>query len=459
MKLREYIETIRDKKAAVIGVGVSNTPLIKYLAENGIKVTARDKASREALGDTADELEALGVELVLGDSYLDDLAEDIIFRTPGLRPDVPEIAAAVENGSELTSEMELFFKVCPCRIIGVTGSDGKTTTTTVISELLKAEGYTVHIGGNIGRPLLCEADGMSESNFAVLELSSFQLMTMKSSPDIAVITNLAPNHLDVHRDMREYTEAKMNIFKYQTKNSLLILNADNDITASFAPMAKGKVSTFSRKASVQNGAYCKDGRIYTVHDGKVEEIMDASDILIPGDHNIENYLAAFSAVRDLVSSETMKKVAMTFSGVEHRIELVRELHGVKYYNDSIASSPSRTTAGLRSFKQKVILIAGGKDKGVPFDTLGGEIIDHVKILVVTGFTMQKIKDAVMNNPRYNGSPRIIEREDFKEAVEAAHDVAESGDIVILSPACTSFDRFKNFMERGEYFKEIVKGLK
>ena len=459
MKLRKYIETIRDKKAAVIGIGVSNTPLIKYLAENGIGVTARDKASREVLGGIADELEALGVELVLGDSYLDDLTEDIIFRTPGLRPDVPEIAAAVENGSELTSEMELFFKVCPCRIIGVTGSDGKTTTTTVISELLKAEGYTVHIGGNIGRPLLCEADSMSESDFAVLELSSFQLMTMKSSPDIAVITNLAPNHLDVHRDMREYTEAKMNIFKYQTKDSLLVLNADNDITASFAPMAKDSVSLFSRKTSVQNGAYCKDGRIYTVRDGKVEEIMDASDILIPGDHNIENYLAAFSAVRDLVSGETMKKVAMTFSGVEHRIELVRELHGVKYYNDSIASSPSRTTAGLRSFKQKVILIAGGKDKGVPFDTLGGEIIDHVKILVVTGFTMQKIKDAVVNNPRYSGSPRIIEREDFKEAVEAAHDLAESGDIVILSPACTSFDRFKNFMERGEYFKEIVKGLK
>ncbi len=459
MKLKEYLETIKNKRVAVIGIGVSNTPLIKYLAENGISVTARDKSPREKLDAVAVELEALGVKLVLGDGYLEDLDEDIIFRTPGLRPDVPEIAAAVKKGSELTSEMELFFKVCPCKIAGVTGSDGKTTTTTVISELLKAEGYTVHIGGNIGRPLLCEADDMEKDDIAVLELSSFQLMTMDMSPDIAVITNLAPNHLDVHRDMREYTEAKMNIFKYQGKENLLVLNADNDITASFAGMARGRLSMFSRKTAVQNGAYCKDGKIYTVRNGEAEEIMDAGDIFIPGDHNIENYLAAFSAVRELVSSETMRKVAMSFAGVEHRIEFVRELRGVKYYNDSIASSPSRTTAGLRSFYKKVILIAGGKDKGVPFDSLGGEIIEHVKILVVTGLTRQKIKEAVVNNPKYGGEPRIIEREDFKEAVEAASAAAESGDIVILSPACTSFDRFKNFMERGEYFKEIVKGLK
>lgn len=459
MKLQEYLDTIRNKRVAVIGIGVSNTPLIKYMAQNGIEVTARDKAGRDRLGSLASELETMGAKLILGDGYLQNLDEDIIFRTPGLRPDVPEIVAAVKNGSELTSEMELFFKVCPCRIIGVTGSDGKTTTTTVISELLKAEGYTVYVGGNIGQPLLCEADNMKETDVAVLELSSFQLMTMDMSPDIAVVTNLAPNHLDVHTDMQEYVDAKKNLFLHQDERGLLVLNADNDVTASFVPFARGRISQFSRKITVENGAYYKDGKIYTIQNGEPEEIMDAGEIFIPGDHNIENYLAAFAAVRALVSSDTMRSVAKTFTGVEHRIEFVRELRGVKYYNDSIASSPSRTIAGLRSFKQKVILIAGGKDKGVPFDSLGKEIIDHVKVLVVTGFTMNKIREAVLNCPEYKGSPQIIERDDFKEAVEAAAEVAVDGDVVILSPACTSFDHFRNFMERGEYFKEIVKGLK
>ena len=454
MNLSEYISSIKDKKIAVVGLGVSNTPLIERLLDGGCKVRVCDKSSRDALSDAAKKVEELGAELTLGEDYLKNLDADIIFRTPGMRPDVPEFVQAQNNGSVITSEMEIFFKLCPCKIIAVTGSDGKTTTTTIISKLLQAAGYTVHLGGNIGTPLLCSVDTMNPDDIAVLELSSFQLMTIQQSPEIAVVTNLAPNHLDVHKDMDEYIDAKKNIFAHQKQDNRLVLNYDNDITRSFEnELTDQELFWFSRKRKVQ-GVYLDNDAIYF----NGEKIMDTKDILLPGVHNIENYMAAFAAVHGLVSPEICRKVAMEFKGVEHRIELVRQLDGVSYYNDSIASSPSRTIAGLRSFNQKVILIAGGKDKGVPFDILGGEIISHVKTLVVTGFTAEKIRDAVLNAPEYDGSPKIIYEDDFKDAVIAASKAAKPGDIVILSPACTSFDHFKNFAQRGEYFKEIVRSL-
>lgn len=459
LKLSDYIASVKDKSIAVIGLGVSNMPLIRLLLENGCKVTARDRSPREKIEEKAVELERSGARLYLGDEYLKDLSENVIFRTPGLRPDLPEISAAVKNGSELTSEMEVFFRVCPCKMIAVTGSDGKTTTTSVIAELLRSSGKTVHLGGNIGRPLLCDADKMTAEDIVVLELSSFQLMTMKSSPDIAVVTNLAPNHLDMHRDMAEYTEAKENIFLHQSGDGKLVLNLDNDITASFAEKAKGETLLFSRREEVRNGVFLGgDGVIYSAGINGKKPIMKASDIRLPGVHNIENYMAAFAAVRELVPFEIMEKTAKSFKGVPHRIEHVRTLGGVDFYNDSIASSPSRSTAGLRSFDKKVIMIAGGKDKGVPFDGLGVEIAEHVKTLVVTGWTAEKIKNAVLSAPNYKGVPNIIEEPDFKEAVLKATRAAKAGDVVILSPACTSFDRFKNFEERGNYFKEIVNSL-
>jgi len=458
MRFSAYIDSLTGAEITVIGIGVSNTPLIKKLLEHGCRVTARDRSDREKLGAVADKLEALGARLILGPDYLRDIDADIIFRTPGVRPDRPEILAACEKGAVLTSEMEAFFEVCPCRIIAVTGSDGKTTTTTIISELLKAAGYRVHLGGNIGRPLLCEADSMSRDDIAVLELSSFQLMTMSASPDVAVVTNLAPNHLDVHTDMDEYVRAKKNIFLHQTENGKAVFNADNDITAAFFGEAKGKTAAFSRRIRPENGACLENGVLYVVAEGVQRPVMYAKDILIPGEHNVENYLAAFAAVDGLVTPDVMQSVARTFGGVEHRIELVRELRGVKYYNDSIASSPSRTRAGLRSFDRRVILIAGGKDKGVPFDGLGRDIREHVSVLVLTGFTAEKIERAVVDSPEYDGTPRIIRRDDFREAVLAASGAAQPGDIVILSPACTSFDHFRNFEERGRFFKEIVSQL-
>ena len=451
MTLSEYINNVKDKRITVIGIGVSNIPLIKKLAENGCNVTACDRRAKSDVA-VAGELEALGVTLSLGESYLDNINADIIFRTPGIRPDLPQIEKAVKAGAELTSEMEVFFKVCPCTIIGITGSDGKTTTTTLISELLKAEGKTVHIGGNIGTPLLCSADEMGKDDIAVVELSSFQLMTMKQGADMAVVTNLSPNHLDVHKSMEEYTDAKRNIC---IGNNMTVLNLDNGLTAGFADALTGKIRYFSMKQPVSNGVYCEDEKLYAVKDGKAEYILDTGDIKIPGRHNIENYMAAYAMVMDFVSVETLTKVAREFGGVAHRIEFVRELNGVKYYNDSIASSPSRTIAGLKSFSQKLILIAGGKDKGVPFDELGEEIVQRVKKLVVTGYTKEKIYDAVVKAKGYNGVPEIHVIEDFKEAVLKAREIADEGDIVILSPACTSFDKFKNFEERGNTFKRIV----
>ena len=458
MTLRDYIESLRHKTVAVIGVGVSNTPLLELLLAEGIRVTACDKRSREQMGEQAEHLEQLGCELHLGADYLKDLDADVIFRTPGLRPDVPEIAACVDRGAVLTSEMEVFFEVCPCTIIAVTGSDGKTTTTTIIAELLKAAGKRVWVGGNIGHPLLCEADGMLATDYAVLELSSFQLMTMKHSPHIAVVTNLAPNHLDVHRDMAEYVAAKENIFRHQSGEDVAVFNADNDITAEQSRRAPGRARLFSRQDEVADGVFLRGEDIVCRSGGHERVVMTTGDIKIPGVHNVENYMAAIAAVDGLVPDEVIRRFAREFGGVEHRIELVRTYRGVRYYNDSIASSPSRTIAGLRSFHEKVILIAGGYDKHIPFDVLGPEIVERVKLLVLCGATADKIRAAVENAPGYEpGKPEIRDVTPFTAAVEAARDRAQPGDVVTLSPACAAFDQFKNFAERGKFFKSIVNG--
>ena len=460
MTLKDYLRSIRGKSVAVLGIGVSNTPLLNLLLQNGVSVTARDKKERPALGALAGQLEAMGARLCLGEGYLSDLTEEIIFRTPGLRPDVPALAEARARGSVVTSEMEVFFEVCPCRILAVTGSDGKTTTTTLAAELLKAAGKTVYVGGNIGHPLLAEAETMDPAGYAVLELSSFQLMTMERSADAAVVTNLSPNHLDVHRDYAEYISAKENIFTHQSPDGLLILNADNADTVRLAEKAPGRVRWFSRQKEVRDGVFLRNGVICCAGNGEIREVLPVSGIRIPGVHNVENYMAAIALTDGLVPDETIRQLAGSFNGVEHRIELIRTLRGVRYYNDSIASSPSRTIAGLRSFSQKVILIAGGKDKGIPYDAIGPEIVSHVKALFLTGPTSEKIRRATVEAPGYEEAAlpiRVIDG--FRETVEAAAAAAQSGDVVILSPASTSFDRFQNFMDRGDTFRRIVAELK
>ncbi|MDD5808636.1 MAG: UDP-N-acetylmuramoyl-L-alanine--D-glutamate ligase [Oscillospiraceae bacterium] len=458
MTVRDYLLSLKGKTAAVLGIGVSNTPLIALLCENGIRTIACDRKSREALGACAAELASMGAELRLGEGYLDDLDADVIFRTPGMRSDVPALAAAREKGSVITSEMEVFFEVCPCTIIGVTGSDGKTTTASIIAEILRAAGKTVWLGGNIGHPLLCDAAKMKESDLVVVELSSFQLLDMKRSPHIAVVTNLAPNHLDWHTDMAEYVAAKKNIFLHQGKNDILVLNADNEASAPFLKEAKGEVRLFSRRTRTENGAFLDAGTVFASCGGAYTPIVEENHIRLPGQHNIENYMAAFSAVRDFVGAGVMEQTARSFAGVEHRIELVRELRGVKWYNDSIASSPTRTIAGLRAFEEKVILIAGGYDKHIPFTPLAPEIISHAKLLILCGATADAIEQAVRSCTDYRGSPEILRCASLKECVETANARAKSGDVVTLSPACAAFDQFRDFMERGRVFKELVNAL-
>ena len=457
MKFEEYLDSLQGKTVAVIGIGVSNRPLIELLAARGVSVTARDRQQRQALGDYAARLEEMGCRLCLGEGYLDGLDEDVIFRTPGMRPDVPELAAAVARGSMLTSEMEVFFEVCPCPILAVTGSDGKTTTTTIIAELLRSAGKTVHLGGNIGHPLLAETGTIRPEDVAVLELSSFQLMTMKRSPHIAVITNLSPNHLDVHKDFTEYIAAKENIFTHQCAQDVAVFNADNSITARQAERAQGRARLFSRTNEVEDGVFLRDGKIIARHDGQERVVMAREDIRLPGEHNVENYLAAIAAVDGMVSDEQIAAFARSFGGVEHRIELIRTLDGVRWYNDSIASSPSRTIAGLRAFPEKVILIAGGKDKGISYAELGPVVNDHVKLLLLCGATAGVIRQSVEQAENYQGL-EIIDVEDYHQAADIARERAAEGDVVILSPASTSFDRFKNFMERGKAFKEVVNAL-
>ena len=457
MTLASYVDKLKSRRVAIIGIGVSNTPLLELLARSGVCVLACDKKEQPLPEEKMGELRALGVSFSLGEAYLEHLdGADLIFRTPGLRPDVPQLAAAQARGAEITSEMEAFFEVCPCPILAVTGSDGKTTTTTIIAELLHSAGYTVHVGGNIGQPLLCQADEMRPEDYAVLELSSFQLMTMRTSPHIAVVTNLAPNHLDVHRDMAEYVSAKANIFRYQSPSDVAVFNLDNDVTLSQSRDAVGKVRLFSRRAEPEEGVFLRDDAIMARYGGTERQIMTLSDIRLPGMHNVENYMAAIAAVEGLVPDECIRRFAQEFAGVEHRIEWVRTYRGVRYYNDSIASSPSRTIAGLRSFTQKVILIAGGYDKHIPFDVLGPEIVSHVKTLVLCGATADRIEEAVKAAPGYReGFPEILRVSPFEKAVEEARDHAEEGDVVTLSPACAAFDQFKNFMERGKTFKTIV----
>ena len=449
--LQNYFTSLQGKNIVVLGLGVSNRPLVRLLLRYGCTITGCDKTPREKLDEELLELEKLGCKLQVGESYLDNLSADLVFRTPGMHPGNPALEGLRQSGAEVTSEMEIFFELCPCKILAVTGSDGKTTTTTLISEMLKAAGKTVWLGGNIGTPLLSRLDDIKAEDYAVVELSSFQLMDMRRSPSVAVVTNLAPNHLDVHKDMQEYVEAKKNIFRFQSETDVLILNADNAITAKL--QGNGATKFFSRQ-----GAGDIHLRKNVIFRGETP-VLDIRDIVIPGVHNIENYMAAIAAVKGLASDEVIRKVAREFGGVEHRIELVRIKEGVKFYNDSIASSPSRTIAGLKSFSQKVLLIAGGYDKHIPYDTLGPVICDKVKKLYVNGATAKQIRQAVENSPEYTpGNPEIIDCADFTDATYRAAADAKEGDVVLMSPASAAFDQFKNFMVRGDYFKKLIKEL-
>ncbi|MDO4460022.1 MAG: UDP-N-acetylmuramoyl-L-alanine--D-glutamate ligase [Clostridia bacterium] len=464
MDKEKFLNSLKGKKVTFCGIARTNMPVIELFLKYGAIVTARDK--KTDLGENGEKLASLGVEMITGDNYLENITEDILFRAPGMPYYLPELNKARENGVAVTSEMEVFFDLCPCKIYAVTGSDGKTTTTSIIAEFLKKQGKKVHLGGNIGRPLLPDINEIAEDDVAVVELSSFQLISMRRSPDVAVVTNLSPNHLDVHKDMQEYVDAKKNIFLHQNAFTKTVLNLDNEITASFVPEVRGDLYLFSRKSEPKKGAYAKDGKVYV----NGEYLMDTADISLPGNHNVENYLAAISAVWGDVSAENIVDVAKNFTGVAHRMEFVREIDGVKYYNDSIATSPSRAMSGTLSvYDEKIIIIAGGADKKIPFDELGEVICNKVKTLILVkpehkleGFkdpAADKIDAAVRNAKSYKeGNPEIIMCYNMQDAVNAAREKASKGDIVSLCPACTGFDMYASFEVRGNIYRDIIKSL-
>ncbi len=451
---------LRGKRVYVIGLGVSHKELIPLLVEKGIDVTVCDKSEKYKAENEA-FLKELGVKYLLGADYPESLCgADVIFRTPGMYYYDPALTKARASGVVVTSETEMFFENCPCPIYAVTGSDGKTTTTTLIYEMLKASGKTVHLGGNIGRPLYSRIEQVKEQDAAVVELSSFQLLSMRSSPDVAVITNISPNHLNVHKDMQEYIDAKCNILWHQNAFSRAVLNRDDETIYNLRDFVRGRLSLFSRRQKVETGAYLrKDGYLVRCENGVEEVLLHQGEIRIPGIHNVENYLTAIAAVGNAVSKEAICKVAREFNGVEHRIEYVRTVNGVKYYNDSIATSPTRVIAGLRAFSQKLIVIAGGYDKNIPYEPLGKDVNERVKLLILLGKTGPKIEKAVTSYPGYDPEKlRIVRVETLEEAVEQARRLAVSGDIVTLSPASASFDLYRNFEERGQHFKRLVMAL-
>ncbi|MGN0632842.1 MAG: UDP-N-acetylmuramoyl-L-alanine--D-glutamate ligase [Oscillospiraceae bacterium] len=461
-KSQRFFASIKDKRVGFIGVGVSHRRLIDVFVSKGIKVVVLDKKDEDHFPeDIMYELSAKGVDFALGENYLDEIFNcDIVFRTPGMYYNHPVLTKAREAGVVITSEMEVFFDLCPCKIYAVTGSDGKTTSTTLISEFLKAEGKRVHLGGNIGKALLPIVETMSETDAAVVELSSFQLISMRRSPDVAVVTNISPNHLDVHGTMEEYIDSKCNIIRHQNAFSKTVLNADNEETMKLAPMVRGTLVKFSLSGNTDRGAFLReDGMLCYADKGEVTEIVHKDDIRIPGIHNVDNYLTAISAVWGEVSIESIVNTAMTFGGVEHRIEFVRELDGVKWYNDSIATSPTRVMAGLNSFSQKIIVIAGGYDKKIPYEPMADTVNEKVKILILLGATGPKIDAAVRTSPLYPDSGlKIVKVKTLEEAVEQAAVLARPGDIVSLSPASASFDLYTNFEERGKHFKRLVNEL-
>ena len=428
MTLEEYVRSIREKSIGVIGIGVSNEPLITMLLSAGCHVTACDKCSPEEMGEKAQKLLALGADLRLGEDYLENLDFDVIFRTPGLMPFEEHLERARQKGSIVTSEMEVFL-------------------------------FTVHLGGNIGKPLLCETPQMKAEDVAVLELSSFQLHSMLCRPFVSVITNISPNHLDKHKDFEDYVDAKKSIYRHQKASDVLVLNADDGRTPEFAAEAHSQIRFFSTGREVTDGVFCRDGMVLRARQGQVTPILKSDEILLPGVHNLMNYMAAFAATEGDVPDEICRRVAMSFRGVEHRLETVRVRRGVTYINDSIGTSPTRTIAGLHALKTKPIVIAGGYDKHIPFDTLGDELCQNAKAVLVTGATADRIAQAVKASPYFASSGLILKKIDgFDAAVMTASEMAVEGDIVLLSPACAAFDAFKNFAERGRHFKKLIMEL-
>lgn len=457
-KLEEFENSLKSKEVAIIGLGVSNIPLIDYMYEKGALVTLFDNRKQEELSEEIiNKINNYSFKYIGGEDNLKELKGfDIVFRSPSCLPTRPELEAEKERGAIITSEIEMLMKLAPCKIIGVTGTEGKTTTSSIIYAIVKEAGYTCYLGGNIGNPIFTKLNTINENDIIVLEMSSFQLMQMDVSPNISLVTNIFPDHLNVHKDMNEYIDSKKEIFLHQNSDDLVVLNYDNEITRNFEKDVKGNVVFFSSKEDLNDGyIYDKNsGNIVLCKNSVKTNIINKSDIKLRGIHNYENICAALAVTASLVDTKTQVKAIKEFIGVEHRLEFVREIGGVKYYNDSIGTSPASTIAGLNAFDENIILLAGGSDKGLDYTEIGEKIAEKVGTLILCGPT-SKIIEKATKDALHGKQINIIYVKNMQEAVLKAKENAKPGDIVLLSPASASFDLYKNFAERGNIFKEIV----
>lgn len=464
------LRALAGRRVCAVGLGLSNRAALRFLAGLGLdpppRLTACDKQDRAALGEAAAECDRLGIRLLAGEGYLDAVAgQDLLLLTPGMRKDLPELLAARRAGAEWSSEMRLFFELCRAPIVGITGSAGKTTTTTLVHRMLAtaAGGRRVLLGGNIGEPLIERVLDLGPGDAVVLELSSFQLDLLDESPDVAALLNVAPNHLDIHRTMDAYVEAKARIFAFQPPGAVAVANADQAITAELAGRGAGRVLWFSGSRRVAPGAWFDGTAVVAegIRSAGVERLVPGDAIRLPGRHNRENVCAAACVARACgAPPDAIAAAVAGFAGVEHRLEPVAELDGVRFINDSIATAPDRTLAALEAVPGPLVLILGGYDKGLPFGGLAEAVVSGpVRAAVLVGACAGNLERALGEAAARLGrpGPALARAGSFDEAVARARDLARPGDAVLLSPACASYDMFPNFEARGRRFKAIVRG--
>lgn len=463
-------ESLSGKRVVILGLARQGTALARFLVQAGAEVTVSDLRERAALTDWLAQVEDLPIRYVLGEHPLSLLDRaDLLCLSGGVPADIPVVVEARRRGIPLSNDAQLFLERCPAPVIGVTGSAGKTTTTTLVGEMCRAAGLRTWVGGNIGRPLIADLEHIRPDDWVVMELSSFQLELMTVSPPIAAVLNITPNHLDRHKTMEAYVAAKRNVVAHQSAEDFALLGYDDANARALALDTAAHLLWFSGGAEVEEGAFKTNGEL-TLRMGTVQgasrmtwdrEICHSSEVWLRGHHNLLNVLAAcvLSGVAG-VPVETMRQVVTTFGGVEHRLELVRELNGVQWYDDSIATAPERSLAALRSFEEPIVLLAGGRDKKLPWDDFAAEAVKRVRHLVTFGEAgpmIARIVEQRVGNGRVEQASLedVTQVQTLEEAVEAAARLARPGEVVLLSPGGTSFDAFRDFAERGDRFKELV----
>lgn len=464
IKMILYYSDVRmnkRSKIAILGFGVEGRAMMDYLVSHGfINITVCDQNV-----DVKDSLPN-GVSSQLGhDVYLDNLDKfDVIFRSPGIRFLNPQVQMAINSGVEVTSCVKFFIDQCPCPVVGISGTKGKGTTATLIHKMLTEGGYNSYLGGNIGDPPIAFLDELEARDVVVLELSSFQLQDLEKSPRYAVLLNTTTDHLDYHIDREEYMEAKEGLLADQGEDCVAVMNKDYEYADYYKSIVAGKLLWVSRKEEIENGCYEKNGEIFYCKNGNVSKIIDTSEIALIGSHNIENVMPSIAIVKEFgVKDKAIVKVLNEFKGLPHRLEFVREVSGVKYYNDSFATTAETSMAAVDSFDQPTILIAGGSDKGLNYEEWAKKILTKksLKSVILIGATADNMENALMIAEKNLGKlahVKILRKEDLADAVVEACAEASEGWVVVMSPAAASFDMFKNYKERGEKFREIVKIL-